>query len=269
MDHRQVRRYWDRQADLWTRLVRAGYDTHRDYVNTPAFFDMLPPVDGLRGLDIGCGEGYNTRLLAGRRARVAALDVSEVFVHHAQEPEVRDPLGIGYHVASAVHLPFAETTFDFATAFMSFMDVAETDVVLTEAYRVLKPGGFLQFSITHPCFDTPHRRKLVDETGSTYAIEIRDYFRNLQGEVVTWLFGAVPPEMGGGLPRFEIPRFTRTLSQWFNLVVQTGFVLERIQEPRTTDEAVRVCPDLQDGQVVPFFLHVRARRPPTGPEVRG
>ena len=37
---------------------------------------MLPDVRGLLGLDIGCGEGHNTRLLAGRGARVVAVDIA-------------------------------------------------------------------------------------------------------------------------------------------------------------------------------------------------
>ena len=37
---------------------------YRDYLNTPAFFKMLPDVAGLIGLDVGYGEGHNTRLLA-------------------------------------------------------------------------------------------------------------------------------------------------------------------------------------------------------------
>ena len=129
-------------------------------------------------------------------------------------------------------LPFADGAFDFATGFMSFMDVPETDRVLAEAYRVLKPGGFLQFSICHPCFDTPHRRNLRDAAGRTYAIEVGDYFRNLEGEVTEWLFKAAPPEAKAGLPKFRTPRFTRTLSQWLNLLIDAGFRLERLAEPR-------------------------------------
>jgi ubiquinone/menaquinone biosynthesis C-methylase UbiE len=189
MDHEEVGRYWNANADAWTILAQAGYDTYRDYLNTPAFFAMLPDVDGLSGLDIGCGEGHNTRLLAKRRALVTAIDISEVFIAHAKQLEEQEPLGIDYRVTSAVELPFADATFDFATAFMSLMDIPETDRALAEAYRILKPGGFLQFSITHPCFDTPHRRNLRNETGLTYAIEVGDYFRNLEGEVTEWLFG--------------------------------------------------------------------------------
>jgi SAM-dependent methyltransferase len=263
MDHNDVARYWNGNAEVWTRLARAGYDTYRDLVNTPGFFAMLPPIEGLRGLDIGCGEGHNTRLLAGRGALVTAIDVANVFVRQALAVEEDSPAGIHYLTASAVELPFADASFDFATGFMSFMDIMEIECVIGEAYRVLKPGGFLQFSITHPCFDTPHHRNLRDERGVTYAYELGDYFRNLHGDVSEWLFSAAPADVKQGLPKFKTPRFTHTLSQWFNLLIETGFLIERIGEPRPDDETARACPNVQDAQVVAYFLHVRARKPGT------
>ena len=45
--------------------------------------------------------------------------------------------------ASAVELPFADRAFDFATGFMSFMDIPETDRILAEAYRVLRTSVLL------------------------------------------------------------------------------------------------------------------------------
>jgi SAM-dependent methyltransferase len=81
VDDNEVGRYWDRNAPAWTQLARAGYDTYRDLLNTPAFLDLLPDVTGLTGLDVGCGEGSNTRLVvAGRGARMYGVDISPVFV---------------------------------------------------------------------------------------------------------------------------------------------------------------------------------------------
>src|SRR4029453_16565695 len=114
---------------------------------------------------------------------------------------------------------------------MNFMDCPETKRVLSEAFRILKPGGFLQFSICHPCFDTVHRRNLRDEAGRTYAIEVGGYFRGFNGEISEWLFGAAPPEVTAGLPKFKTPRFSRTISHWLNLLVDIGFDLERVEEP--------------------------------------
>jgi len=261
MHHTEVARYWNGNADAWTRLSRAGYDTYRDHLNTPAFLKMLPDVTGLRGLDIGCGEGSNTRRLAERGAHMAAVDIAQTFVRHAREQEGLEPLGTGYLAASAVQLPFTDDSYDFATGFMSFMDIAETDRVLAEAYRVLRPGGFLQFSIPHPCFYTPHRVNLRDTDGITYAIEVGRYFERVEGEVTEWLFSSAPPEAKQSLPLFRTPRFTRTLSEWLNLLIDAGFVLDRFSEPRPTDETVRACPNVQDAQVVAYFLHICARKP--------
>jgi ubiquinone/menaquinone biosynthesis C-methylase UbiE len=261
MDHAKVRRYWNENADVWTRFSRAGYDVYRDYLNTPAFFEMLPNVEGLSGLDVGCGEGHNTRLLAERGARVTAIDLSDVFLRHAQRSEDQEPLGIRYLLANAVELPFTGASFHFATGIMSFMDIPEMRCVLAEVYRVLKPGGFLQFSITHPCFETPHRRTLRDEKGHAYAREVGDYFRNLQGEVIEFPLDDLPSEIRGRLSAFQIPRFNRTIGQWLNLVMEMGFRLERIGEPRPSDDIVRQHPRLQSAQVVASFLHVRARKP--------
>ncbi len=260
MNHEEAGQHWNENAEVWTRLARSGYDVYRDYLNTPTFFELLPDVRGLSGLDIGCGEGHNTRLLAERGAQVTAVDISEVFIRYAKEEEVREPRKIDYRVASAVALPFSDRSFDFAVGFMSLMDIPETERVLAEAHRILKPGGFFQFSIEHPCFATPHRRNLRNREGATYAVEVGDYFRRLQGEVTEWIFGAAPPEVRNGLRRFRVPKFTRTVSEWVNLLIDTGFVIERLAEPRPSDETVRNCPDMQDAQIVAYFLHLRAKK---------
>ena len=260
IDHKEVGRYWDSNAEAWTKLARAGYDVYRDHLNTPAFLAMLPDVHDLVGIDIGCGEGHNTRLIAERGARMTGVDISVRFIKHAIASEEKDHLGIDYLVANAVRLPFPDEHFDFATATMSLMDLPDVESAVSEAFRVIRLGGFLQFSITHPCFDTPHRRNLRDKDGSTYAIEVGDYFRNLEGEVSEWLFSAAPKEATEGLQQFRTPRFTRTLTQWINTLIEKGFVLERIEEPRPNDEAVAEYPNLQDAQVVAYFLHIRARR---------
>ena len=195
MDHKEVGKYWDGNAESWTRLSRIGCDTFRDYVNTPAFISMLPSVEGLKGLDIGCGEGHNTRLVAGLGAEMSAIDISSVFIKHAEMAENDEPLGIEYQVASAVELPFGEEVFDFAMATMSFMDIPETDKVVQEAWRVLKPGGFLQFSILHPCFFTPKWGWVKDEEEGQNLLKCGDYFKESKGRVDSWIFSNIPEEV--------------------------------------------------------------------------
>jgi len=251
---------WDENAEAWTKLARAGYDISRDHVNTPAFFAMLPDVRGLRGLDVGCGEGHNTRLLAGRGARMTAVDISGTFVRHARETEAREPLGIDYLIASALDMPLSDGAFDFATAFMSLMDMPDHARVLGHVHRVLRPGGFFQLSMTHPCFQTRKWRWLRDEHGRKDAIACGDYFRDMDGDVDEWIFGAAPPEVRHGLRPFRIPRFTHTLSRWVNLLADAGFVVERMCEPTVDEAAAQARPELADHRIIAYFLQIRVRR---------
>ena len=261
MDSKETERMWNDNADVWTELSRAGYDVCRDLFNTPTFLDILPEINGLEGLDIGCGEGHNTRLLARRGARMTGIDVSQRFIEHARTEEERETLWISYRVADAASLPYPRETFDFATAFMSLMDMPEVERAISEAYRVLKPGGFFQFSISHPCLDTPHRKKLRDKQGKAYAFEIGGYFERLHGEVEEWTFGALPTELQEQVRKFKVPRFTRTLSEWLNVLIDAGFTIKRFAEPRPSDAVVLQHPNLQAAQVFPFFLIVRTRKP--------
>jgi len=291
LDDREVRKLWDGNADAWTLLARQGYDIYRDHMNTPWFLAMLPDVNGLRGLDIGCGEGNNTRLVAQRGATMVGVDISRKFAQHAQGYEAGRPslpvpsegegqlalderagdtllphgeaeaLGIRCVNASGSALPFVSESFDFAVAFMSLMDMADRDGAIREAYRVLRPGGFFQFSIIHPCFQTPRFKPVCDESGKRVAVECGDYFAEPQGVIQQWIFGAAPPEAREGLDRFRIPMFYRTLSSWVNLLLETGFSLERIAEPVADDDTVARCPHLADTRVMAYYLHMRWRKP--------
>jgi SAM-dependent methyltransferase len=261
MDHREVGRIWDENAEVWTKLSREGYDIFRDYVNTPAFLAMLPDVTGLSGLDIGCGEGHNTRLLAGAGARMTAIDISRRFMTHAVGAERAEPAGIRYCQASALELPFGDQAFDFATGFMSFMDVPEHDKVVREAHRVLKPGGFLQFSLSHPCFATPRWRWIRNEQGEKVGLDVGDYFRGPDGAIEEWIVSTTPPDERDSLRKFRVPRFWGTLSGWLNLLIDTGFVVEEAAEPVADDEAIEAQPHLACTRIVAFFLILRCRKP--------
>lgn len=261
LDHRAVGELWDANAEAWTTLTRLGYDKYRDHINTPAFMAMLPDVAGLRGLDFGCGEGHNTRLVAQRGASLTALDIAGRFVRYAREQETKKPLGITYLRASAVELPFADAGFDFAMATMSMMDVPDQDRAIREVTRVLRPGGFFQFSILHPCFMTPRFKWVVDETGQRVAMECGDYFRAEQGTIEEWTFGSAPDELKERFEKFRIPRFFHTLSTWLNMISNAGLTIEHCTEPYASDESIAIHPKLESTRIIACFLHLRCRKP--------
>jgi SAM-dependent methyltransferase len=259
MKSTEVAQYWNENAGLWTELSREGYDTYRDAFNTPGMLAILPDVGGLTGLDIGCGEGHNTRLVADKGAKMHGIDISGVFIRHAQDEENRHPRGIEYLTGDACVLPYPDQSFDFAVSFMCFMDLPQIDEAFAEAYRVLKSGGFLQFSILHPCFILPHKTNIRDERGLVRAIEIGGYYMG-EEDVDEWTFSALPADRKHSVRKFRIPCFYRTLSEWINTLIGAGFIIEHTAEPYPDDETVRKYPSVQDAQVTAYFLHVRGRK---------
>ncbi|PSL18945.1 class I SAM-dependent methyltransferase [Shimia abyssi] len=261
----EVAACWERNAETWTRLSRKGYDVYRDRLNTPVFLGNLPDIGGQKGLDIGCGEGSNTRQLAKLGARMTGIDVAPTFVAHARQAEATAPLGMDYEVADATALPFADGVFDFAVAFMSLMDVADQESAVKEAYRVIRSDGFFQFSILHPCFAPPSRETLRDAAGSVTGVRLGEYYQENDGSVEEWTFGDAKRAGEEISELFRVPRFHRTLATWVNMLISTGFVIEHMAEPRASEAAAIAYPKIADTRVVPMFLHVRARKPSVRP----
>ena len=69
----EVARYWDDNANVWADHVRSGWDAYGEHFNNPAFFAFVGDLSGKTVLEAGCGEGYNTRLLAKSGARTTGV----------------------------------------------------------------------------------------------------------------------------------------------------------------------------------------------------
>ena len=87
-------------------------------------------------LDVGCGEGTLLHMGKTYFAAVAGCDISDGMIHHSQGLNVRKQL-------SPTQLPFADKSFDFATAVCVYhhVDVADRVSLTAEVSRVLKPHG--------------------------------------------------------------------------------------------------------------------------------
>ena len=102
-------------------------------------------------LDVGCGTGFFTRLLAEKyqKSDIYAADLSESMVRHTKNAHPRRwPWQRKYHhaVSDAVALPFKDGSFDLVTSNLAMQWVPEPQAMMKEMRRVLAPGGLLLFS---------------------------------------------------------------------------------------------------------------------------
>jgi SAM-dependent methyltransferase len=260
ISEKQVARYWDDNAEVWARHVRSGFDAFREYFNNPAFLEFIGDLKGKRVLDAGCGEGYTTRILARRGAQVIGIDLSEKMVQLARKEEEREPLGIRYEVGSYTKRSiFDDESFDRVISFMSLMDGPDYVNALREFLRVLKRGGELIYSVTHPCFANHDAEWVMDELGNAKRLLLFDYF-DTTPRVDDWKFSKSPEK--DRVEPFNVPFFPRILSDYINPLVRSGLVLTEIEEPRPTEEACKKYNWLKKWRDhASLFLYVKALKP--------
>jgi SAM-dependent methyltransferase len=146
-------------------MVQARYDEIAEFyiegfdsIDDPAsraLLDLLPPVAGLRVLDVACGHGRVTRELARREASVVGIDLSGALIARAMEAERDERLGIRYlhdDVTRPGSLGGFRRSLDLATCNFGLSDIDDLDAAISAVGDALKPGGCFVFSIVHPCF---------------------------------------------------------------------------------------------------------------------
>jgi 2-polyprenyl-6-hydroxyphenyl methylase / 3-demethylubiquinone-9 3-methyltransferase len=102
---------------------------------------------GAQVLDLGCGQGFYLPLYA--RLGLTATGVEPDPVPRAEALRKAQALGFAVVDAPAEHLPFADASFDAVVMSEVLEHLAEPALALTEAARVLKPGGLLLVTVPH------------------------------------------------------------------------------------------------------------------------
>jgi SAM-dependent methyltransferase len=228
----EVAAAWDANAATWVAHVRAGYDRYRELFTLPAFLAFAPDLAGREVIDLGCGEGSNTRALARRGARMTGVDLSSKMIAAARAKEAEAPLGIVYREGSFTRLDgCADASFDAAVSTMALMDSPDFAATASAVHRVLRPGGGFWLSVLHPCFVTPGLQWLRDAAGNETGLTVADYFSD-RSYVERWRFSKAP-ETSSAEP-FRVPRFPRRLEDYVSGLCAAGFRITRIAEPRPT-----------------------------------
>ena len=124
---------------------------------------------GRRVLDIACGEGYGTALLARTAAHVVGVDIVPAVVAHARRRYRQSNLS--FAVGSAAAIPLADQSIDLVVSFETLEHLEQHDEMMQDVKRILRPGGLVVVSSPDrqqysdlPNYQNPfHQRELYRE----------------------------------------------------------------------------------------------------------
>ena len=208
---------------------------------------LLPPVDGRRVLDLGCGVGQLAHHLAASGAsEVVGVDLSERMLERARA-EWAHPR-VTYRREAIERLDFEPARFDLVVSSLVLHYVEDYAGLMSRIASWLAPGGVLVYSVEHPIYTArlPGEGWVVDETGRRTGWSLDRYAEEGAREE-TWFVAGVR-------------KFHRTLATLLNGLVDAGLVVERVVEPVPSERWLREHPDWADERRRPIFLLVRARR---------
>ena len=211
----------------------------------PALQSMLPPMSGLKVVDLGCGYGWFSRWAREQGAeQVLGLDVSQKMLARAKE--MTSSSAITYAIADLEKLELPDAAFDLAYSSLAFHYIVDLKGLFARIHQALVPGGRLVFSIEHPIFMAPRQPGwLIDEQGRK-SWPVDSY--QLQGPRVTnWLAEGVIKQH-------------RTVGTLLTLLIQAGFTLTHVDEWGPSEADLKARPALAEELERPMMLLVAAHR---------
>ncbi|WP_287958630.1 class I SAM-dependent methyltransferase [Filomicrobium sp.] len=123
------------------RASRLGQITDR--LQQQTLSGLIGEVDGLRVLDVGCGDGVFAIELAKRGGIVTGLDPDPTMLQAAEARALKEGITLTLEQGEAGALPFPDAAFDRVVAVTVLCFIPDAEQSIAEMARVLRPGGRL------------------------------------------------------------------------------------------------------------------------------
>ncbi|MDO8390969.1 MAG: class I SAM-dependent methyltransferase [Actinomycetota bacterium] len=213
----------------------------------PALRAMLPPLHGLRVVDLGSGPGWFCQWAATAGAeQVLGIDLSEKMLATAREHTAHPQVSYERQDLDALVLP--PLAFDVAYCSLTLHYLTDLPRLLTVVAQAVVPGGVFVCSLEHPVFTAPSSAAFVVDGDGDATWPLDRYFD--EGPRITdWLAPGVVKQH-------------RTLTTYVTGLLDAGFALTSLVEWGPSSADLAAHPDWAAEAERPAFLLLGATRLP-------
>ena len=241
---------WGEVADWYDDHLK-GKDTYHEKVLAPNLVRMLALVPGERVLEVGCGEGYFSRIIAKAGGKVLATDISKELIALAEKKGG----GVTYKVLSAERLTGIDSaTYDVGVAILTIQNMEKIDAVFSELARTLTNKGRIIIILNHPAFRIPKRSSWgYDGATNTQYRRIDGYLSQTKEKIV------MHPGKNSGEVTFS---FHRSLQDYMKALHKCGFGISRLEEwiSHKTSVGAKAKAENTSRTEIPLFMAIECRK---------
>ena len=228
--------------------LRANEQGLNAALEEPAVYSLLPSLEGLRIMDIGCGFGkFASFCLQNGAAHISGIDISRNMILEARR-RIKDPRA-RFEVVATEDFDAAEGSFDLVVSSMCFHYVKDIRPVFEKVFLSLRENGLFIFSVEHPICTSMLKGWCSSDDEPKRHWPVDDYKKETM-RVSRWFVDGVI-------------KYHRTIETYINELIDTGFSIERLLEPGPTQDAIAERPDLMEHLRRPPILVLAATRKKT------
>ncbi|GKU85301.1 bifunctional 2-polyprenyl-6-hydroxyphenol methylase/3-demethylubiquinol 3-O-methyltransferase UbiG [Niallia sp. NCCP-28] len=208
--------------------------------------EVIPALANKSFLDLGCGFGWHCRYAKKQQASsIVGVDISEKMLKVARE-KTDDSL-ITYQHSAIEDVHFKKCQFDVVFSSLALHYIQSFEEICQKVYRWLKEGGVFVFSVEHPIFTADGSQNWhTDEQGNRLHWPV-DHYQEDGIRQTTFLTE-------------NVIKYHRTLSAYLNGLIDAGFAIKVVKEPKVSEASLKSNPEMKDENRRPMFLIISASK---------
>lgn len=242
---------YDKFAKQYSKSMSEKGDYFHQTQIDPFVYSIIGNPKGKVIYDIGCGNGYMARNLAGKGAKVFASDISRNLIKEAKKKSRN--LDVQYAVHDAIDFSlYRSDCFDIVVMNMVIHYIKDLNKLFKGVSKILKKDSIFVFSTNHffrPMYPYSEWVKGMINNEERLFIKVTDYLsRNKRTTTSFWD------------NKTKLTMYNHPLGELVNEMSKNSLYVFRVEEPESVGFAKDFSKTLQKSHHIPTFLIMGARK---------
>lgn len=248
---------WGGVAEWYDKHLEKANDTYHEKVVHPNLLRMLGDIKGKHILDLACGQGIFSRILADHGANVVGVDLGKELIELAEKKNEGYKFKVHFFSGSADDLYMVkDATKDIVVCVLALQNIEKLQETLKEVSRTLKKGGKFVAVLNHPAFRIPR--------GSSWGFD--EHEKKQYRRIETYLSESkikIDMTPGSNKDKKFTVSFHRPLQVYVKALSKNGLAITRLEEwesHRESQSGPRKAAEDRARKEIPLFVAVEGTK---------